>query len=499
MSSDQMIPNKNNEAIRFNRRRTRHLFTALAVYILFQFLIPPIEPISKGGMGVLGIFLALIYLLFVEEGITWPSFLAVGLLGFTNVASANNIIKESWGSAVSVFVAATLLLNYAMTETGLIHRIAIWFITRPFLKGRPWMILFMYFFSAFLLNLVSTSSPIVVMYLAISEGIFKSLGNDDKEDKFNRSVVLAMGWVAQGAQAMTPIAHTMVVLVLGYIFKDFGVNVSILQFSMIFLCWGLVYLVGIWLIFRYVMRPDVSRLSNFDIDAMRATIPPMGKRERTVAIVLVILVVFWISPDLLKLIPFMLPIGSYIGLLGQTIPVLVAVGALCAINSEGAPVLDLKAGTSKITWGPFFLISALQVFGYAIDLKEVGIGLWMTQIFAPLTSGLSAWAFVAAVIAFMLIATNLLSNAICAMLYTVIVPIAMLIPGVSPIAIGLIVASSANADSLLTPASCPVSGLLVSSGYVNAKFMATYGWMLMIFAFVGYLLVGYPLSVAVFG
>ncbi len=472
---------------------------ALIIYVTFSFILPPLEPVTKGGMGVLGVFLAMMYLLFVAENVTWPCFMAVGLLGFTNVTSAANIIGQSWGSVMTVFVVATLLLNYAMTETGLIRRVAIWFITRKFLKGHPWMMLFMYFLSILLLGLVCTSSPIVVMYIAISEGIFDTLGYEGKEDKFTRSIVLAIGWVAQGAQAMTPIGHTMVLMVFGFILKDFGVTISIAKFSMVFLAWGAVYHLGTWLVFRYVMRPDVSRLVNLDIDELKAEVPPMSRREKIVSIVLIALVIFWISPDMLALIPLMKPIASFVSKMGQTIPALVAVGLLCALRADGAPALDLKLSSSRIMWGSVYMIASLQVFGFIFDLDTVGITAAVRETLKPLSANLPAWAFVAMVTAFMLIATNFLSNAVCAMLYTVIMPLALLIPGVSPIAIGLIVASSANADSLLTPASCPVSGLVIGSGYVSPGMLAKYGWILMIVAFIGYIFVGYPLAVAVFG
>ena len=482
-----------------NRKVLVHTSVALVVYVLFQFIFPPFDPITRGGMGVLGIFLATMYLLFTNEGAAWPSFMAVGLIGMTNVAPASAITQQSWGNVMIPFVCACLLLNYAMSETGLIYRFAIWFITRKFLKNRPWTLLFMFFFSLQLLGLVCTSSPITVMYMSISEGIFETIGCKEKGDKFTSSVMMAVGWVAQGAQAMTPISHTMITMIFGFILHDFGVSISIAKFSLIFLAWGLVYFAGIWLVFRFVLKPDVSKLANFDIDAVRAKLPPMGRRERMVGIVSIVLILFWISPDLLALIPALAGVASYVLKMGQTIPALVAVGLLCALRADGVPVLDIKVGSSKIMWGTVYMMAALMCFGYVFDLESVGITMWMRGIIAPLTANLSATAFVAAVIAFMLIATNFLSNAVCVMLYTVIVPMAGLIPGVNPLVIGLIIASTANADSLLTPASCPVSGLLAGSGWVKPSFMLKYSWILMVVAFLGYFFVGYPLATRIYG
>ena len=202
-----------------NRKILIHTSVALVVYALFQFIFPPIEPITQGGMGVLGIFLATMCPSLPMRVPLSPALWPVGLIGMTNVAPASAITQQSWGNVMVPFVCACLLLNYTMSETELIYRFAIWFITCKFLKNRPWTLLFMFFFSLQLLGLVCTSSPITVM--------------------------MTVGWVAQGAQAMTPISHTMITMISGFILHDFGVSISIAKFSLIFLAWGLVYFAGI--------------------------------------------------------------------------------------------------------------------------------------------------------------------------------------------------------------------------------------------------------------
>lgn len=477
-------------------RYWRHIAVAAAAYVLFQFVLPPAAPITRGGMGILGIFIATIYL-WMTVGTAWTSFLAIGMIGLTNVASAATVIQKSWGDTRVPFFCACLLLNYAMAETGLMRRFAIFFITRKFLRGRPWAILFMFFLSVQFIGLVSTSTPVVAMYMAIAAGIFEATGYQ-KGDKFTEAVILAIAWVAQGAMAMTPVSHNLVQMVLGFILNDFNVNISIWKFSMVFLTYGLVYFGGFWLVFRFIVKPDVSKLASLDIEKLRTDLPPMDKREKTVALVFGLLVFFWTSPDLLSVIPGLESFAFYVGELGQTIPAIVAVGILCAIHIDGKPVLDIHTGSSKLAWGAIYMMAALMLFGYCFNLENVGIYAWLENTIAPLTSHLSAAAFIAVVIGWILVMNNFMSNTLCAMLYTVMIPMSRLIPGVSPLAIALIIASAANADSLLTPASCPVSSMVTGSGWVRPKFMMRYSWILMIIAFLGYYFIGYPLAVLLF-
>ena len=80
-----------------------NIFIALAVYIVFQFLLPYGEPLTKAGMGVLGVFFATIYL-WTFVGIGWPSVLSVALLATTQVVSAGVIFQQSYGNGMVPFL-----------------------------------------------------------------------------------------------------------------------------------------------------------------------------------------------------------------------------------------------------------------------------------------------------------------------------------------------------------------------------------------------------------
>ena len=60
--------------------------------------------------------------------------------------SANEVWAGSLGSFVVMTVIAYMLLNVCLKETGVIDRIALWFITRRFVRGRPYAFLAMFFF-----------------------------------------------------------------------------------------------------------------------------------------------------------------------------------------------------------------------------------------------------------------------------------------------------------------------------------------------------------------
>ena len=114
----------------------KHLLVAAVIYVLFQFLIPAPAPITRAGMGVVGIFIATLWL-WCTEGSGWPSLLYVGMIGTTGVCSATDLFAKTWGNVMVPFLVACFVLNAVMSKTGLTRRVALWFITRPSCAGKP--------------------------------------------------------------------------------------------------------------------------------------------------------------------------------------------------------------------------------------------------------------------------------------------------------------------------------------------------------------------------
>ncbi|WP_425805151.1 SLC13 family permease [Desulfitobacterium sp. Sab5] len=466
------------------------ILIAIVIYVIFQFILPPAAPITKAGMGVLGVFLGTL-VLWIAVGSAWTSVIGLGMLATTNIANSSTILKESWGNMMVPFLVFCFLLNYAMAETGLSRRIALWFVTRQVLKGKPWLIMGVFFFSVWLISLVLTSSAVVAMYLGIAEQMFKNTGYEPGED-LPEATVSSTAWLAQVGQAMTPLSHAVTLMVLGFIAAGFKINVSVIQFSMVGIAFGIVFFIGFFLVFRYVIRPDVKKMGALDIDYLKSTVPPMGRKEQIVATAFILLVLFWVSPDLLKLIPGLTGLSAFVGALGQCIPVMICIGILSACKYDGEPVLDLPVASGKIKWVTVYMMATLMCFAYVMDLKAGGITAWIQQKTGAMLGGLPALVFIAIVILWILVQTNFMSNTVSAVMYTVVTPIALTITGVNPIALGLCIGMAANLG-FSTPAACPVCSMVASTEWVQTSFMMKYGWPMVIVGFISLYCVAYPL------
>ena len=462
----------------------------IVVYALFQFVIPAPAPITKGGMGVVGIFLATLYL-WIKVDIGWPSLLFVGVVGLTGVSGSSALFQNTWGNVMVPFLVCAFMLNMVMSDTGLTRRFALFFVTRKMNKGKPWRTMIMFFLAVVLLGLVSTSSAICVLFMAIAEEMFNMTGYK-KGEKLVETTMIGIFWMAQGAMAFTPISHVLIPAIFENILADFGVTVTYGQFSMIFLCVGIAFFLGWIIIFRFVIKPDVSKMANLDIDALRATLKPWSKQEVTILIVYGLVIITWCFPELIGMIPGLGGVASWMSSLGSGVPPMVACAVRCMIKYADKPMLNVRECCKRIPWGSVFMMTAVMGTAYIFGLESCGVTAWITQTMEPIMGGLNPTVFVIIVILFINVLTNCVSNTLVSSMYAVVVPLAAAVPGVNPIAVALLVAAGCNSAYAL-PSSCPAAGLASGAGWTRVGFQAKYGFLLCAWTCLCYFTIGYPL------
>lgn len=462
----------------------------IAIWLLFQFVLSAPEPITKSGMAVVGLFLGTLYL-WIRVDIGWPSLFILGLICFAGVTTPGKLFTMTWGNSMVPFLICAFLLNMVMADTGLSRRFAMFFITRRRNRGRPWRLLTMFFLSVMLMGLVSTSSAIAVMFMAIAEEIFNMTGYK-KGDRLVEAMMIGIFWVAQGSMAFTPISHVLIPMIFEYIAADFGMTITYTRYSLAFVLAGIGFFVGWMLILRFIIKPDVEKLKNLDIDALKASIKPWSKQEVTILVVYLAVIIMWCFPDVIALIPGMEATAKWMTSLGSAAPAMVAVGILALIHFDGKPMLDVKECGRRLPWGNVFMMATVMGMGFVFGLDTVGVTPWIMKVVSPLISGLSPNLFVLVVIIFITVMTDFISNTLSASMYAVIVPIALTVPGVNPIVVALLIAAACN-SSFTFPSGCPAASLASGGGWTRVSFQIKYGFMVNTWMIIMYYIFAYPM------
>lgn len=465
------------------------------VFILFQFVLPAHAPITRAGMGVVGAFIGTVYL-WIRVDVGWPSLLFLGLIGLTGVSSPTILFEKTWGNVMVPFIICAFMLNMVMADTGLTRRFALFFITQKRNNKNPWRLMTMFFLAVILMGLVSTSSAITVMFMAIAEEMFELTGYK-KGDRLVEATMVGIFWVAQGAMAFTPISHVLVPMVFEYVKNDFGIVISYTRYSLGFLLVGVGFFIGWMLIFRYIIRPDVSKMADLDIAAIKASLKPWSRQEITILVVYLAVIIVWCFPDVIGLIPALKGFSSWMLSLGSGIPAIVACAILCMIRYDNKPMLDYRENCKRIPWGNVFMMAAVMGMAYIFGLDTCGITAWLTGIIAPVISGLSPTMFVLAVILFVTILTDFVSNTLAASMYAVIIPIALTIEGVNPTVIAILIAAGCN-SAFTFPCACPAANLATGGGWTRVSFQVKYGAIVKVLMVLLYFFVGYPVLLRLF-
>ncbi len=270
------------------KKNVIHTIIGVILYIIIGHLLPFHEPLTKQGIQLLGIFVMTIYL-WTTVSTFWPSVLAVFMLGTTGYCSGTTALKECFGHGMTVFVAFMLMFNVAMNESGFSRRIALFFVTRKFVKGKPWLIMFMLMFSVWVVSAFVTSSAVYAMFLSIADEMLEMTGCDKEDDDLPEAVYCAMMYIDNINQGSTPMSHTNVLLGMSMALTLFGYEVPFMTVCWVGLVSCFVMFLIVFLEFRFLQRPNVQKMKDLDIDALRATIPPADNKERAVAIAFIVL------------------------------------------------------------------------------------------------------------------------------------------------------------------------------------------------------------------
>ena len=343
-------------------------------------------------------------------------------------------------------------------------------------------------------------SPVVlfVIYLPILDAICEELQLQNK-DSLTNSMVLGQLICAEMSCGMTPIAHVFPIMALGFYSAATGKTIAYGDYMMFAVPVGLICFGALMLIFRFVLKPNMSKIANLDFDALEKTVPPMEKYEKIVLSICALVVIMWIVPGFLK--SSCPGIYQFFKNQGTAFPPLVGASLLCLLTLGGKPLLDFKEAVSKgVDWSSIIMAAGTLALGAAMTNKTVGITEWITQTIAPLLQSASAASLVLFLIAWASIQTNVSSNMVTVTVVTAIaIPLCNATNGAVNTAVVCALIGMIASYAYATPPAHPAVALAIGSEKTTTGQVLKLGVAMMIVAVAVTVAVGYPLGVAVLG
>lgn len=435
--------------------------------------------LPAAGITMLGIFIGAI-ILWLTVDVGWPSLLVLFSLTQLDGVTISTVMANSLGNNTIAFLIFSCALTYALSSTGLLRRIALWFVNTPIAKKSPWAFAAMYFVSILVIGSFISPTVLFVLFFALAKEIY-DINELEKGNNYARMLMIGTAIMTSISCAMTPIAHTFPLMAIGFYESATGEAINWIDYMKIGLPAGLLAAAAtfgvLWLGFK-------NRIGQLKIKVSTSSVA-ITKNEIISLVVFLIVVMMWMISGLW---PTFIPI---LKTWTTTIPPMLGVIVLCALG-----VLKFNdAIKNGVPWTAIILCASTLAVGKWLTTAEYGITDAIGNMMSSILGTPTAFTMVLAVVAFAIIMTNLMSNIVTTTVaYNLLTPIVIATGVISPVLSTILIGIGASMAYATPPAIAHIA-LAAGSEYCDSKDMLKYGGLVTIISIVlvagfGFLLKG---------
>lgn len=472
---------------------TYYINSVITIVIMFGFgQLPAPAPITPLGMQILGIFLALLFgWTFVDQ--VWPSILGFIALSLTGYAPLAGLMKEGFGNNTVLLMWGMLLIASLVDSAGVSKFIATYFISRKLVLGKPWLLIFTFFFVVFLMSAMTSSVPVIVVGWGILYCILNQLGYK-AGDPLSSYMVVGVVYSSLVGLALFP-WKVLQMVVLGMFANTAGYQLEYSLYISLSLPISIASIIGYVLLGKFLFRLDVEKLKLVTKESFDPKDLQINYQQKIIISMLVLLVVLLVAPSIMPKAWAVTKILRGIGAHGVAFLIL---GVFVFLRFGNKAMINLRKASSDVQWDCIFLTAAMLPFTTALNAESTGINAFLIEKFSLIFNGLSPLVFIFLVIVITMIATQFMNNAICgAIMFSIVYPFAVAI-GINPAMITVLMIFCL-ALAMLTPAGSPMSALMFgNSEWVSAKEIYRYVVPGVIVIFICVCVVGIPMGFLIF-
>ena len=344
---------------------------------------PAPAPLTPYGMKVIGIFVGVLYA-WVFIDIIWPSFVGLLAIMLLGIMKPVVLLNKSFGDPIVVMMFFIFVFCATISHYGLSRFISLWFITRNFVKGRPWIFTLTFLGSIFLLGGLTSASPAAIIGWSILYGVCELCGYK-KGDGYPTMMVFGIVFAAQVGMSIIPFKQVPLTVFSAYETMA-GVGIDYGKYMVIAILVCVLAAIFFVLMSRYIFRPDMSKLVDLDVSKLdtEGTLQ-LNKVQKVILFFLILLVALLLAPNFLPRDFF---VTRFLKAIGNTGIVVLLVTIMAAIKVDGKALLNFKIMVdSGVTWGIVLLLALVQPLSGAMAKPESGITPFLMQVLDPLISG----------------------------------------------------------------------------------------------------------------
>lgn len=240
--------------------------SALCLLIMFGFgQLPSVEPLTPLGMNLIGIFLGVLYGWVCIE-IVWPSLAGLLALMLIGGMTPRVLLNKSFGDPIVQMMFFIFVFCATINHYGLSKFLSLWFISRKFVIGRPWVFTYTFLGSIFILGGLTSASPAAIIGWSILYGVCEVCGFK-KGDGYPTMMVFGIVFAAQVGMSLIPFKQAALTVFSAYETMS-GVSIDYAKYMLIALLICAVCSLLFIVMGKYIFRPDMSRLRHLDVSKL---------------------------------------------------------------------------------------------------------------------------------------------------------------------------------------------------------------------------------------
>ena len=331
------------------------------------------------------------------------------------------------------------------------------------------------------------------------EDIFQVL-EVKKGGKTGNLMMMGTAFCISLSSGMTAIGHVWPTMAIGYYTAATGKDVNQFQYMAMGIPAGILLIILLILVFRFIYRPDdVNDICPEKAMSLRGTVPAAGKKEKIILSVMLLTVLLWVAPSLVKGV---LPdLYATVNGWSTAMPPLLGCVLLFIFQVDGERIMNFKEVTSKgVLWGSILMTAAATQLGSCLTNEEIGISSWLTSVLEPLTGNLPVIGLILFFMTWAVVETNFSSNIVTT---TVVSAVALSVLTALPegsvnVAVVVCMVGFAAGICNMTPAGqSTVNTVAIGSGWTDTKSMFVWGGVFAVMAILVLSFVAYPIGTLV--
>lgn len=442
------------------------IHTIICLVITFGFgQLPPFGAITPLGMNILGIFLGVLYAwIFIE--IVWPSLMGLLCLMLIGGMKPGMVINQSFGHPIVQMAFFIFVFCAAIEYYGLSKFVSLWFITRKFVRGKPWLFTYMFLGSIFILGGLTSASPAAIIGWAILYGVCETCGYK-KGEGYPTMMVFGIVFAAQLGMSLIPFKQAALTIFGAYETMSGGVAVDYGKYMLLAVLICAITSVVFILLGKYIFKPDMTKLIELDVEKLDSDGSlNLNYVQKIILAFLFLLVILLLAPSML---PKEFFLTRFLRAIGNTGIVILLVTIMCAMKVDGKTLLNFKVMSDKgVIWAVVLLLAVVQPLSWAMAQDNSGITIFLTDLMKPIFDYSTPFTFAIFIGLVSVLLTQVMNNGAVGVAMVPIVLSYCNATGAAPDLPLIMVVMSVHL-AFLTPAASASAALLHGNDWSDAK------------------------------